>query len=283
MHAACNERVGAGLALPHSDLDATIVKLLLPHSDLDATIAKHDARGGNSALMLAARSQRPDLVEALLAVGADASIADEEGWTALHLAAGAWPLAVQENAECVKLLLADSDTAAATKGSDPFSQGVHTEGGETPLEIAAISGNHEAVRLLLPVSDARHTAACGRTALMMAAELGLTDIVKTLLPFSDPLMIDARGESAFAIAAGIGHFECADALSRHSNALEVAKVFKKVGSEKLPGWAKHLAAQERKEIAAVVAQAEAAQARSAVATATPKAPTNKPSGRSMRL
>ncbi|PRZ56440.1 ankyrin repeat protein [Paraburkholderia fungorum] len=154
----------------------------------------------------------------------------------------------------------------------------------TALHIAAIEGRADVVRILLPHSDPRGRDYEGETPLMWAAQSGAVDVVEILLPFSDPLAINDAGQSALARAAEARYFECADALAPHSNPVEVAKLFKEVGSEKMPQWAARLAAQaERKELHAEVARAEAAQARPAVATMTPQTPTNKPAAKAMRL
>jgi ankyrin repeat protein len=53
------------------------------------------------------------------------------------------------------------------------------------LLLAALGGNGEIVKLLLPVSDPKHTKNYSYTALMFATLLGHEEIVKLLLPVSD--------------------------------------------------------------------------------------------------
>ncbi len=212
-------------------------RLLLPHSDLDATIAETDEWTGRSALMLAARSPRPDLVEALLAAGADATLADENGWTALHFAADAG------DERCIDLLLPFIDAAAANRdGETPLmfaAEGGRTQcverlltagganlangWGDTALVLASDRGHTECVkRLIAAGSDVHATNTISRdNALMMAASRGHLDIVRVLAPLGGTKVADVLGDTALMNAALDGNREVVEALLPFSDPLAI--------------------------------------------------------------
>ncbi|CAJ1344413.1 unnamed protein product [Effrenium voratum] len=90
---------------------------------------------GMSALQLAAKMCRPDLLTLLLDARADLDVRDRTQWTALHFAARADPHA--HCTDCARLLL--------QRGADAFAA---TDLGSTPLELARRSGCTACVRLL---------------------------------------------------------------------------------------------------------------------------------------
>jgi len=121
----------------------------------------------------------------LLACGADPTIADEHGNTALMSAA----YSRVENEECVRLLLPLSDAKAVNCI------------GRTALMFAASVSKPESVRALLPHSDAKAADGDGQTALMSAAANDDAISLGLLLPQSDPNARGYRGKTALMHAA----------------------------------------------------------------------------------
>jgi len=146
---------------------AECVKLLLPHWDPDS-------------LQIERRQSR----------GLDADnkcVMTEDFW-------GMTPLAVaaeQGHAECVKVLLAESDPQIA----DGW--------GMTPLMTAVREGREEVVGILGPVSDINRVKSGGSTALMLAAINERESMVDALLAWgADPNLLDESEQSAMAMAMG---------------------------------------------------------------------------------
>ncbi|XP_072788760.1 KN motif and ankyrin repeat domain-containing protein 4 isoform X3 [Taeniopygia guttata] len=84
------------LAAPETRQDMEVVMRLLREGDVNLRAAQ----GGQTALMLGVRHDRPDMVRALLSCRADVNVQDEEGSTALMLACR------RDNADIARLLLA---------------------------------------------------------------------------------------------------------------------------------------------------------------------------------
>ena len=122
-------------------------------------------------------------VRALLACGADPRIPNEDGATALMLAAERDDLGV------IGLLL---------PLSDPKAQ--HARSKQTALFRAAERGSAEAIALLLPHSDANAQDGSGRNALMRTYR-NRAEMTELLLPATDPLATDNEGLTALAWAA----------------------------------------------------------------------------------
>lgn len=161
----------------------------------------HTTHLGVSALHAAAANGHENIIELLLAAGANVN--DSSHGTALQAAAAAGHLPVVE-----KLLAADADVNIDTVSC----------GGRTALQAAAEAGHIDIVQLLL-----RHSAAVnappapyhGRTALAAAAGFGLLSIVKLLL--DEDAVIDAPpgasfGATALQAAARGGHTRVVEML-----------------------------------------------------------------------
>ena len=147
----------------------------------------------------AAREGRVDVVEALVAYGADVAARDEKGHTALILAA------YRGHLDTVDRLLA--------LGADPGAgDGAR---GNTALMGVAFKGHDSVAARLLAVGvavDQRNDA--GQTALMMAAMFGREAQIAMLLERgADPLARDAAGNSAVSLAAGQGNSALAEGLA----------------------------------------------------------------------
>jgi serine/threonine-protein phosphatase 6 regulatory ankyrin repeat subunit B len=118
----------------------------------------------STALTAAARNGHLDVVEALVAAGADVNGHDGMNATALSLASERGHLSV------VQFLLA-SRASANTWGQDG-----------TPLMLAALHGHEEIARALLAAkADVNSSGGDGETALILASEGGYPEIVKDIL------------------------------------------------------------------------------------------------------
>ncbi|XP_060917605.1 KN motif and ankyrin repeat domain-containing protein 1-like [Labrus mixtus] len=118
----------AALAAVESPEDMRVVEQLFTKGDVNAKASQ----AGQTALMLAVSHGRMDMVQALLAQGAEVNLQDDEGSTALMCASE------HGHAEIVRLLLAQPDCDAALTDSDE----------STALSIALEAGHHDIAVLL---------------------------------------------------------------------------------------------------------------------------------------
>ncbi|KAJ8407664.1 hypothetical protein AAFF_G00275210 [Aldrovandia affinis] len=147
-------------------------------------------------LHLAVVTQQEEAVEALLAAGADATLTDRHGNTALHLAAQ------QKDGRMVELLLTHRE--AATLINLPNAAGL------CALHLAVLANSLGSVRQLLQGgteadADARELS-CGRTALHLAVELDNISLSGCLL-LEGNAHVDSctyNGSTPLHIAAGRG-------------------------------------------------------------------------------
>ncbi len=145
-----------------------MVELLLEHG----ANANTSQRGGETALMTAARTGRPDPVTALLKHGAEVNRQERRGQTALMWAAA------EGNTAVVQLLI--------NAGADP--RAALPDSGFTPLLFAAREGRAEVVRALLKAG---------------------VDVNTATNPRKPGVKAPARGTSALILAVENGHFELA--------------------------------------------------------------------------
>lgn len=106
---------------------------------------------------------------------------------------------------CAKSGDVASLAALLARGADPMAQRCRA------LRQAALSGQAECVRLLIPVSD---PLAGDPSALLCATESGHSECVELLLVVSDPL---ADGSAALREAAYYGHENCVELLLPRSD------------------------------------------------------------------
>uniref|UniRef100_A0A3Q3KZF1 KN motif and ankyrin repeat domain-containing protein 1-like n=1 Tax=Mastacembelus armatus TaxID=205130 RepID=A0A3Q3KZF1_9TELE len=118
----------AALAAVETPEDMRVVKQLFTKGDVNTKASQ----AGQTALMLAVSHGRMDMVQALLAQGAEVNLQDDEGSTALMCASE------HGHADIVKLLLAQTDCDAALTDSDE----------STALSIALEAGHHDIAVLL---------------------------------------------------------------------------------------------------------------------------------------
>lgn len=107
-----------------------LVEILLEHQ-VDPNARQLPARAAHqeTALLKAVASRRIDLIERLIKRGADVNLADQEGWTPLHLAAQMGDLEL--------LALLEKNGASRT---------VRTKDGKTPLDLANSTQAREALK-----------------------------------------------------------------------------------------------------------------------------------------
>jgi ankyrin repeat protein len=153
---------------------------------------------GLTPVMLAARDGHAELAQTLLAAGANRDAVDQRGRSLLfHAVRGGQPALVQA------LLAAKANANAGD------------ENGRTPIMLAAEDGRIELVRLLLDAGagiDARDLRA-GQTPLMAAAQAGQDEVVTVLLRAgADPSLKDNDGQTAESLAAQSQHPSTAELL-----------------------------------------------------------------------
>lgn len=164
-----------------------IVELLLA-AGADPNTSDRLDEPGRTPLIYAAINEHSGIARALLATGANATIKDSQGNTALHYA--------YSNPEIVPLLLA--------AGADPFEPGTE---GDSPIALASMMGKGDLARLMLQARSSDPDVARQQTsqALDWAAGNGDLALVEALLAAgADP---DVRDETGFtplmsAIARG---------------------------------------------------------------------------------
>jgi uncharacterized protein len=156
---------------PLGSPEAQLIQAAISH-DLVATqlllsqgVAVNAISKGSTALMWASAEHCPEIVNCLLAHGADVNLKKESGYTALMYAAeGDYP-------DILSILL---DYGATVNHSNHY--------GETILMVVARQGQTELVLRLLELgADIRATNKIGDTALYLAAERGHTYTVKALI------------------------------------------------------------------------------------------------------
>eukprot|EP01105_Mastigella_eilhardi_P016870 TRINITY_DN3864_c0_g1_i1.p1 TRINITY_DN3864_c0_g1~~TRINITY_DN3864_c0_g1_i1.p1 ORF type:complete len:1337 (+),score=349.06 TRINITY_DN3864_c0_g1_i1:53-4063(+) len=160
-------------------------------------------RRGCTALFYAAAKDFHEVVEVLLAAGADPTISSDQGHLPIHIAAH------KGHYECVALL--------AGAGRYP-SESVLDAQRRTPLHFAAMGGYVDCIEELVQkkVCDVDTADAEGRTALHFAAFSGNHEAVEWLADAG--AVVDARdsvGETPLFKAAFTGSFNCMQILIDH--------------------------------------------------------------------
>lgn len=197
---------GAGrlldLVAARSDLPAVRFLLArLPRTEAGEVQEQLDAALRTTAAMRR-REVTPDsarVLGELLAAGADPGQPDQDGWTALALAAR------RGHPSLVETLL-QAGAAVDRLGGEASRS--------TPLLAAAAGGREEAALVLLAAGadpEARNRA--GMTPLMFAAHHGLESLARRLLAAgADPAAVSLDGKSPLLFAVLGGHLEVARAL-----------------------------------------------------------------------
>ena len=137
-------------------------------NDRKAAIRKHMSRSGE-VLALAVKSNFVVIVKLLVDAGVDLDYQDDQGETALHVAARFG------HTNCARMLLEGSDSQ---KASPEIAENTY---GWTPLMVASVDGQLEIVKLLLTaMADLGRPDASGWTAREHAALRGHMEIAKAL-------------------------------------------------------------------------------------------------------
>jgi ankyrin repeat protein len=196
-----------------------------------ASVNAIESRKGQTALMWAAAEAHPDVVEALVKLGANVNMASKAGFTALVFAA------IKNDAKSIRTLLVagadpnyklpsgtktlvvaasySSATAAAALvdgGADP---NVADHGGKTPLHVAAQVGDVELVKKLL-AKGANPNARTGKgdasvpffrrvagelTPLHVAAKASQLDVMRALVAGGADPKLKAQGNTTLLMSA----------------------------------------------------------------------------------
>ncbi|KAL3440159.1 ankyrin repeat-containing domain protein [Aspergillus insuetus] len=162
-------------------------------------------REGHTALSLAAKFGHEEIVQLLIAHGADIETKCDDsrpmgGHTPLWFAAG------EGHAHIITILL---DAGASTAG------GEEVDGRLMPLSVASVRGHEDVVRVLLEAGAAPDSpgAANGRTAFSYAAEDGMEGIVHLFLDHGvHPDFPDFGGLTPLAYAAQAGQVRIVEIL-----------------------------------------------------------------------
>jgi ankyrin repeat protein len=189
--------------------DIRTVRALLAQKAPQKVDANAHDTDGSTPLIYAAEADKAEILDALLAAGADAKAQTRFGISALYMAANNGNAAVME-----KLIKA---------GADPNGS---THEGQTILMTAARSGKVDAVKLLL----ANHVDVNalepwrGQTALMWAAAEGNVPAIDMLVEFGAKVNVRSkRGFTPFLFAVRNGHIEaCKTLLAHGANVNDVA-------------------------------------------------------------
>jgi ankyrin repeat protein len=155
------------------------------------------SRSGQTALMYAAAAGRKEIVDFLLAKGANSNIQDSVGSTALTLAA-------QENNSSIMMSL----IAARANPNLPNTHG------DNALHVAAEHGHLNAIRVLQGNGALHCVNNAGRTPLHEAAFYGHSSVITDLanIRHINQRTNDRFNVTALEIAAFRNHFKCVQAL-----------------------------------------------------------------------
>jgi len=152
---------------------------------------------GSTAIMLACHQGRTDVVIALLAAAANLHIKDKDGNTAVMMAC-----------KHIHLNLIKTIFSHSSSGHRDLLSARNALG-QSPLHIAAISGNCATAKILCDNgADVEAKDDKGNTPLILASEAGFIDVCELLLrpPCSaDWQKTNKKGETALCIAKGNNH------------------------------------------------------------------------------
>ncbi|KAG9271039.1 ankyrin repeat domain-containing protein 50-like [Astyanax mexicanus] len=176
--------------------------------DSGVSVNRTDPSDGQTLLSTAAHAGLVDIVALLLCRGADPSLSDHQGQTALTL------VARQGHIGVLQILL----EWAQDQGTDtPAVQALleHADSdGWTALRSAAWGGHNEAVKMLLEAgADVDGCDPDGRTALRAAAWGGHEEVLMTLLDHGAKVdCMDHEGRTPLIAAAYMGHKEAVEII-----------------------------------------------------------------------
>jgi len=185
---------------------AMIGKLLTAGADPNAVVSE----AGDTALMLAARTGKPDAVAMLLDHGADVNKANAAGETALMWAAAA------RNASAVQVLVdhkadvnARTHNAPPAKPLDTIFSAPYPVGGMTALLFAVRQNTLDSARVLIAGgADVKESAADGTSPVLVAVLNGHYTLAGFLLEHgADPNAVDGKGRAPLYAAVDMRNLE----------------------------------------------------------------------------
>jgi ankyrin repeat protein len=185
---------------------AMIEKLLKSGEDPNAVVSVE----GDTALMLAARTGKPDAIAVLLNHGADVDKANSEGQTPLMWAAAARnPAAVQVLVDHKANVNAKTHTAPPPRPLDTIFSAPFPVGGMTALLFAARQNDADSTRILLAAgAKVNEGAADGTSPLLVAVMNGHYALGNFLLEKgADPNVADSKGRAALYAAVDMRNLE----------------------------------------------------------------------------
>jgi ankyrin repeat protein len=185
---------------------AMIEKLLKAGEDANSVVSE----SGDTVLMLAARTGKPDAVAMLLNHGADINKTNATGQTALMWAAA------ERNSSAVQVLIEHkADLAAKThaapppKPMDTIFSAPFPVGGMTALLFAARQNDVKSAAILLAAgADVKETAQDGTSPILVAILNGHYTLANFLLEHgADPNAVDGKGRAALYAAVDMRNLE----------------------------------------------------------------------------
>ena len=185
---------------------AMIEKLLKAGEDANAVVSE----SGDTVLMLAARTGKPDAVAMLLNHGADVNKTNATGQTALMWAAA------ERNAAAIQVLLehkADfsvkTHAAPPPKPMDTIFSAPFPVGGMTALLFAARQNDLKSASLLIAAgADVKQSAQDGTSPILVAILNGHYTLANFLLEKgADPNAVDGKGRAALYAAVDMRNLE----------------------------------------------------------------------------
>jgi uncharacterized protein len=185
---------------------AMIEKLLKAGEDANAVVSE----SGDTVLMLAARTGKPDAVAMLLNHGADVNKTNATGQTALM-----WAAAERNSAAVQVLIDHKADVAAKThqapppKPMDTIFSAPFPVGGMTALLFAARQNDMKSAAILLAAgADVKQGAQDGTGPILVAILNGHYTLANFLLQHgADPNAVDGKGRAALYAAVDMRNLE----------------------------------------------------------------------------
>jgi len=204
---AANRFGATPLSLAATNGNAAMIEMLLKAGeDANAVVSE----SGDTILMLAARTGKPDAVAVPLNHGADVNKTNATGQTALM-----WAAAERNSAAVQVLIERKADLAAKThqapppKPMDTIFSAPFPVGGMTALLFAARQNDTKSAAILLAAgADVKETAQDGTSPILVAILNGHYTLANFLLEHgADPNAIDGKGRAALYAAVDMRNLE----------------------------------------------------------------------------
>mmetsp|Transcript_53338 Transcript_53338/g.79704 ORF Transcript_53338/g.79704 Transcript_53338/m.79704 type:complete len:1448 (-) Transcript_53338:1919-6262(-) len=176
-------------------------------SGSDAIIVNHEDPNGEAPIHVASRCGCLSVLELLVTHGANVSLVDHRGWTALHCAAGGG------HDECLGYLLGAAGGDALVEQQD--------DRGDTSLHVAVRANRLKCAQVLLETAaDASATTLEGMTPYQIAKKQKLREMAKILLGYDTMASSStASSEDSVHQSRGSLHFDFINDTTAKSSAL----------------------------------------------------------------